>query len=119
MYGAKPATSMSTTPVTGSLIDFRSASMGAETWAVASRKITTSTTLDRIRAITKPAHLPAQLRVWSQLDPDRAMGANTMATNRRALRIRRLIHTITAAPMASTEMKIVTMTATPGAGIAI
>jgi len=37
MYGAKPAMSMSTTPEMGSLTEVRSASIGAETWAVASR----------------------------------------------------------------------------------
>src|SRR3954462_14515282 len=56
-YGAKPAMSMSTTPAIGSLTDWRAPSMGAETWAVASRKITTRTTFDTISAITNDAHL--------------------------------------------------------------
>lgn len=50
MYGANPAMDMSTTPAMGSLTDWRSSSIGAETCAVASRKITTRATLDRISA---------------------------------------------------------------------
>ena len=82
---------------------------------MASRKITTSTTLDTIIAITKVAHLPTQPRVWSQLDPASAMGAKTMAISSSALRTSRLIHTITAAPMARPATKIVTMAPAPGA----
>src|SRR3546814_21116466 len=93
MYGANPAISISTTPAIGSLTDCRSASIGAETRAVASRKITTSTSLDKISAITKVTHLPTQPRVWSQEAPARAMGANTIATTSSALRTRRIIHT--------------------------
>src|SRR4051795_13210270 len=98
MYGANPAMSISTTPAIGSLTDWMSLSMGAETWAVASRKITTRTTFDKIRAITNDTHLLTQPRVWSQLDPARAIGANTIAMSRSALRMSRLIHTIAAAP---------------------
>src|SRR3546814_11756616 len=86
MYGANPAISISTTPAIGSLTDCRSASIGADTWAVARRKITTSTSLDKIRAITNVAHFPIQPRVWSHEAPAKAIGANTMATSRSALR---------------------------------
>src|SRR3954462_9999384 len=109
MYGANPAMSMSTTPAIGWLTDWRSVSIGAETCAVASRKITTRTTLETIIAITKVAHLLTQARVWSQLDPASAMGAKTTAISRSALRTSRLIQTITAAPVARPAMKIVTM----------
>ena len=109
--------SISTTPAIGWLTDSRSASIGAETWAVASRKITTSTTFERISAITKVAHLLTQLRVWSQLDPASAIGAKTIAISSSALRISRLIHTTTAAPMARPARKIVRIAPAPGAAM--
>src|SRR3546814_20709945 len=107
--------SIGTTPAIGSLTDCRSASIGADTWAVASRKITTSTSLDKISAITNVAHFPIQPRVWSHEAPARAMGANTMATNRRALRTSRLIPTLTAAMIAIPARTIVRIAAEPGA----
>ena len=82
---------------------------------MASRKITTRTTFERIKAITNVAHFPIQPRVWSHEAPAIAMGANTIAINNRALRTRRLIHTITAAPIAKPARKIVTIAAAPGA----
>src|SRR3954452_19098656 len=115
MYGANPAMSMSTTPAIGWLTDCRSASIGAETCAVASRKITTRTTLDTISAMTNCAHLLTQDLVWSQLDPASAMGAKTIAMSSNALRMSRLIHTIMAAPMAIPAMKMVMMALAPGA----
>ena len=94
MYGANPAMSISTTPAMGSETDWMSPSMGAETCAVASRKITTRTTFETMRAITNDAHLLTQPRVWSQLDPASATGANTIAMSSSALRTSRLIHTM-------------------------
>ena len=91
--------------------------MGAETCAVASRKITTRTTFETISAITNDAHLLTQPRVWSQLDPASAIGANTIAMSSSALRTSRLIHTITAAPMARPAMKMVRIAPAPGAAM--
>src|SRR4051795_12229163 len=99
--------SISTTPAIGWLTDSRSASMGAETWAVASRKITTRTTFERIIAITKVAQRLSQVRVWSQLDPAKAIGANTIAMSSRAFRMRRLIQTTIAPTMVMLARKIV------------
>ena len=67
---------------------------------MATRKITTSTSLERIRAITNVAHFPNHPLVASHENPARAIGANTIATNRSALRIRSENHTIAAALMA-------------------
>lgn len=94
----------------------RSASIGAETWAVASRKITTITTFETIKAMTKDAHLLSQPRVWSKLELASAMGAKTIAISSRALRTSKLIQTRIAAPMASPAMKIVTIAPAPGCG---
>src|SRR3546814_14925310 len=91
MYGANPAISISTTPAIGSLTDCRSASIGAETWAVASRKITTSTSLAKISANTKVDHLPIQPRGWSHGAPARASGDNPIPTRSRDLVTHRLI----------------------------
>ena len=109
--------SMSTTPAIGSLTDWRSPSIGVETWAVARRKITTRTTFETIRAITNDAHLLTQPRVWSQVEPASAMGAKTIAMSNSALRMSRLTHTITAAPMARPAMNMVMMAPAPGAAM--
>ena len=98
----------------GWLTDCRSASIGAEIWAVAIRKITTRTTFDRIIAITNIAHRDTHERVWSQLDPARAMGAKTIAIRSSALRIRRLNQTISEAMIARLARKIVRIAPAPG-----
>src|SRR5690625_1588439 len=98
---------MSTIPAIGSAMDAKSRSMGAETWVIATRKITTSTSFEAIRAMTKAAHLVNHPLVASQLLPESAIGANTIATNRSALRMRRLNQTIAAALIASPARKIV------------
>src|SRR5690625_3337024 len=110
---------MSTIPAIGSGIDAKSRSIGAETWVTATRKITTSTSFEAIRAMTNAAHLVNHPLVASQDAPDRAMGANTIATNRSALRMRRLNQTIAAALIASPARKIVMIAPTPGAAILI
>src|SRR5687768_15780906 len=106
---------MRTTPAMGWLTDSKSASIGADTWAVASRKITTSTTFDKIIASTNGAHLATHERVWSQLAPAKAMGAKTIAISSRALRIRRLNHTTSAPMIARLARKIVRIDPAPGA----
>ena len=108
---------MSTIPAIGSAMDAKSRSMGAETWVIATRKITTSTSFEAMSAITNAAHLVNQPLVASQLLPERAMGANTIATNSSALRISRLNQTIAAALMARPARKIVMIAPTPGAVI--
>ncbi|KJL29677.1 hypothetical protein RL72_00307 [Microbacterium azadirachtae] len=117
MYGANAATSMRTTPAIGSLMEARSRSIGWETWAMATRNTTTRTSLDRIRASTKVAHLPNQPRVASHDAPARATGANTIATSRRALRTSRENHTIAAAEIARPAKKMVMIAPTPGAAM--
>ena len=119
MYGANAAMNINTTPAIGSLIDARSSSIGAETWVIATRKITTSTSFDKIKAITNVAHFPNQPLVASHETPARAMGANTIATSSSALRIRSENHTIAAALMARPARKIVTIAPTPGAAMLI
>lgn len=56
-YEANTAIAISTTPASGSLIEDRSPSMGAATWVMATRNITTSTSLEQISATTNMAHL--------------------------------------------------------------
>lgn len=119
MYGANAAMNINTTPAMGSLIDARSSSIGAETWVIATRKITTSTSFDRIKAITNVAHFPNHPLVASHENPARAIGANTIATSSSALRIRSENHTIAAALMARPARKIVTIAPTPGAAMLI
>ena len=98
---------MRTTPAMGSLMDARSSSMGAETCAIATRKMTTRTSLEKIRAITKAAHLANQPLVASHVAPASATGPNTMATSSSALRMSRETHTIAAALMARPARKMV------------
>ncbi|TVS24863.1 hypothetical protein EKI51_04290 [Corynebacterium sanguinis] len=115
MYGANAAMNISATPAIGSEMDARSASMGAETWPMATRKITTRTSLEKMRAMTKVAHLANHPLVASHVAPARATGPNTMATSSRALRMSSENHTIAAALIASPARKIVRIAPTPGA----
>src|SRR5699024_5284587 len=115
MYGAKAAMNSSTIPAMGSAIEARSASMGAEIWVMATRKITTSTSLEKIRATTKVAHLENQPFVASHEAPARAMGAKTTATSSSAERMIRENHTIAAAVIMSPPRKMVRIAPTPGA----
>ncbi len=110
---------MSTIPAMGSLIDARSASMGAETWVIATRNITTSTSLEQISATTNIAHFPIHPREASQDAPLNASGANTIATSSSAFRTRRESQTMAAAVIASPAMKIVMIAPTPGAAMLI
>ncbi|KZE90482.1 hypothetical protein AVP41_00001 [Microbacterium sp. TNHR37B] len=89
--------------------------MGAETCAIATRKMTTRTSLEKIRAITKVAHLPNHPLVASHVAPASAIGPNTMATSSSALRMSRENHTIAAALMARPARKMVMIAPTPGA----
>ncbi len=114
MYGANAAMNISTTPAIGSEMEARSASIGAETCPIATRKITTRTSLEKIRAITNAAHLANQPFVASHVAPARATGPNTTATSSSALRISRENHTIAAADMARPAKKIVRIAPTPG-----
>ncbi len=91
--------------------------MGAETWATATRKITTSTNLEAIRAMTKLAHLENQPFVASHVAPASATGPKTTVTSSSALRISRENHTIPAAEMARPAKKMVTTAPTPGAAM--
>ncbi|MAY97664.1 MAG: hypothetical protein CMH84_14175 [Nocardioides sp.] len=82
---------------------------------MASRKITTRTSFDRIIAITNVAQRLSHVLVWSQLAPARAIGAKTIAMRRSALRIRRLIQTTIAPMMARLARNMVRMAPAPGA----
>ena len=75
-YGANAAIAISTIPAMGSLIDARSVSMGAETCVIATRNITTSTSLEQISATTNIAHFPIHPREASHEAPEKASGAN-------------------------------------------
>nr|BFF10406.1 hypothetical protein GCM10025699_17090 [Microbacterium flavescens] len=110
---------ISTMPAIGSLIDARSASMGADTWATATRKMTTRTSFDKISATTNAAHFPNHPFVVSHAAPARAIGPKTIATRRSALRIRSENHTMAAALIARPARKIVTIAPTPGVAILI
>jgi hypothetical protein len=116
-YGANAAIAISTIPAMGSLTEARSASIGAETWVIATRNITTRTSLEQIRATTNIAHFPIHPREASQDAPLNASGANTTATSRSAFLTRRDSHTIAAAVIARPAMKIVMMAPTPGAAM--
>ena len=115
MYGANPASAISTTPARGSAILDKSPSIGADTWVTATSRITTSTSLERMSATTNIAHLEIQPRVASQEAPENANGAKTTATSRSALRTSRLSQTIAAAAMAKAARKMVKIAPTPGA----
>ena len=101
----------------GSLIDARSASMGADTWVTATRNITTRTSLEQTRATTNIAHFPIHPRLASQDAPLNASGANTTATSSSALRTSRESHTMAAAVIARPAMKMVMIAPTPGAAM--
>ncbi|WP_182049345.1 hypothetical protein [Changpingibacter yushuensis] len=83
----------------GSLTDARSASMGADTWVIATRNMTTRTSLEQIRATTNIAHFPIHPRLASQDAPLNASGANTTATSSSAFLTSSDSHTIAAAVM--------------------
>ena len=106
MYGANAATNISTIPAIGSLMEARSASMGAETCATATRKITTSTSFDRISAITNATHFVNHPLAASHVAPASAIGPNTIATSSSALRMRSENQTIAAALIARVEEKL-------------
>ena len=105
---------MSTMPEIGSLIEARSRSIGALTCSMATRKMTTSTSFEKIRAMTKAAHLANHPFAVSQVNPARAMGAKTIATSSSALRMSSENHTIAAPAMPRPARKIVTIAPTPG-----
>lgn len=106
---------MSTMPEIGSEIEARSKSIGAASWLTATRMMTTTTSFEMMRAITKPAHFPNHPRVCSQTVPEKASGARTTTTRIRDLRISRLNHTIAAAAIAMKARKIIRMIPAPGA----
>ncbi len=66
---------MRTMPVIGSVTAAMSASIGVAICVIASRKITTSTSLLMMSAITNAAHLPIHPLVASQDAPANAIGA--------------------------------------------
>ncbi|MPM30981.1 hypothetical protein SDC9_77534 [bioreactor metagenome] len=115
MYGANPASAISTTPASGSAMFDRSASIGADTWVTATSRMTTSTSLESTKATTNIAHLEIQPRVASHEAPENANGARTTATSRSALRMSSDSHTIAAAAMARAARKMVRIAPTPGA----
>ena len=93
--------------------------IGAATWVIATRNITTSTSLEQISATTNIAHLLIHPLVASHDEPDRARGANTIATSSSALRTSSESHTIAAEVIASPARKIVMIAPTPGAAMLI
>src|SRR5271155_3781299 len=105
MYGANAAMNMSTIPATGFAIEDRSRPIGAFIWLIATRKITTTTSLETISATTKPAHLENQPRAASHDWPDSAIGASTTATSSSDLRISKLNQTIAAPVIARQPRK--------------
>ncbi len=91
--------------------------IGAETCVMETKKITTSTNLDKINARTNIAHLPIHPFAASHDEPENANGASTTATSSRALRISSDSHTIAAEPIANPARKIIRIAPTPGAAI--
>src|SRR5699024_1572780 len=71
-YGAKAAIAISTIPAIGSDTEDRSPSIGADTWVIATRNMTTRTSLEQIRAMTNIAHFPIHPRVASHEAPENA-----------------------------------------------
>ena len=114
-YGANAATNSSTIPAMGSDRDFRSRLMGAATWVVAMRKITTITSFDAISATTNVAHFPNQPRDASQVRPASATGPNTIATSSKAFRMRRLNQRMKIAAIMRPARKIVSSAPAPPA----
>ena len=106
-YGANAAIAINTTPAMGSLTEARSPSMGEAAWVIATRNITTRTSLEAINATTNIAHLLIHSRDASHDAPENASGANTIATGSRALRTSRDNQTMAAALIANPARKIV------------